>query len=639
MNLETKPQPQNLNQTEIASPVVDPQTPAANPIQAKPESPSAEEPRSALPSAQPPTQSAQQSSQPFSSSYGRNHSSRNPSGQANRGFVPLTRAGRRQTLEEKREANRQALRKPLPQTDSNRSSGLPILGAKHKPLRSRLGRPLPETRHEKIWDQSRAPLVEALETYRRSRIVSFDVPGHKQGKGNRALVDFLGETCVSIDVNSMKPLDNLIHPVSVIREAEELAAQAFGAAHAFFMVGGTSSSVQTMVLTACQAGEKLILPRNVHRSALNALILSGAVPVYVDPGTNTELGIPLGMDADKVAEAIRKHPDAKAVLVNNPTYYGVCSNLKRIVEMAHEAGMLVLADEAHGTHLYFGESLPVPAIAAGADLAAVSLHKTGGSLTQSSILLLGPACNPGQVRQIINLTQTTSASYLLLSSLDLTRRNLALNGHEIFRKVVQMADYARTETNAIGGYYAFGRECCDQKAFFDFDPTKLSIHTRSIGLAGIEVYDLLRDEYGIQIEFGDIGNMLAILSVGDRYMEIERLIAALGEIKRRYAGDPIGMLANEYIEPTVVTTPREAFYSPKETLPLEASVGRVCGEFVMCYPPGIPIVAPGERITAEALEYILYAKAHGCSMTGTRDLTVSSIQVLLDRDPSPASPS
>ncbi len=214
----------------------------------------------------------------------------------------------------------------------------------------------------------------------------------------------------------MKPLDNLCHPVSVIREAEELAADAFGAAHAFLMVGGTTTAVQTMVLSVCKRGDEIILPRNVHRSVFNALVLCGAIPVYVNPEVDHRLGISLGMRREQVAKAIAEHPDAVAVLVNNPTYYGICSDLRAIVKMAHDAGMLCLADEAHGTHFYFGGGLPVSAMAAGADMASVSMHKSGGSLTQSS-LITGPNVHAGHVRQIINLTQTTSGSYLLMSSL------------------------------------------------------------------------------------------------------------------------------------------------------------------------------------------------------------------------------
>ena len=342
-------------------------------------------------------------------------------------------------------------------------------------------------------DQSRAPIYEALERFRKMRVVPFDVPGHKHGRGNPELTAFLGQQCMDVDVNSMKPLDNLCHPVSVIREAEELAADAFGTAHAFLMVGGTTSSVQSMVLTTCKRGDEIILPRNVHRSVINALVLCGAIPVYVNPEVDQRLGISLGMTREAVQKAIREHPKAVAVLVNNPTYYGICSDLRAIVRMAHEAGMLCLADEAHGTHFYFGNGLPVSAMEAGADMAAVSMHKSGGSLTQSSLLLIGPNVHPGYVRQIINLTQTTSGSYLLMSSLDISRRNLALRGRQVFHKVEDMAEYAREEINAIGGYYAFGKELRNGNSVFDFDATKLSINTRGIGLAGIEVYDILRD--------------------------------------------------------------------------------------------------------------------------------------------------
>lgn len=476
-------------------------------------------------------------------------------------------------------------------------------------------------------DQTKAPIYEALQKFRQMRVVPFDVPGHKHGKGNPELAQFLGEQCVSVDVNSMKPLDNLCHPISVIKEAEELAADAFHAAHAFLMVGGTTSSVQTMVLTTCKRGDKIILPRNVHRSVINALVLCGAIPVYVNPEVNHELGISLGMKREQVAKAIQQNPDAVAVLVNNPTYYGICSDLRAIVKMAHEAGMYCLADEAHGTHFYFGEGMPVSAMEAGADMASVSMHKSGGSLTQSSLLLIGSNMNPGYVRQIINLTQTTSGSYLLMSSLDISRRNLALRGKEVFRKVVDMAEYAREEINTIGGYNAFGKELINGNSVFDFDPTKLSIHTRDIGLAGIEVYDILRDEYDIQIEFGDIGNILAYLSMGDRLQELERLMSALAEIRRRYSKDPAGLLNQEYIDPEVVFSPQEAFYTDKKSLPIEQTEGRVCCEFVMCYPPGIPILAPGERITREILNYIQYAKEKGCSMTGPEDPDILYLNV------------
>ncbi|MBR6267719.1 MAG: aminotransferase class I/II-fold pyridoxal phosphate-dependent enzyme [Selenomonadaceae bacterium] len=476
--------------------------------------------------------------------------------------------------------------------------------------------------------QDRAPVYEALKRMKAERLVPFDVPGHKRGRGNPELAEFLGESCLSVDVNSMKMLDNLCHPVSVIKDAEFLAAEAFGAANAFFMVGGTTSSVQAMVLTALRRGEKIIMPRNVHRSAINALILCGAIPVYVNPRMDETLGISLGMQVEDVKEAIRRHPDAKAVLVNNPTYYGICSNLAEITRIAHEHNMMVLADEAHGTHFYFHEGLPASAMSVGVDMASVSMHKSGGSLTQSSMLLCGPNVNAGYVHKIINLTQTTSGSYLLMSSLDISRRSLALHGEEIFNKVIRLVNYARDEVNAIGDYYAYGKELIDGDAVFDFDITKLSVFTRPIGLAGVEVYDILRDEYDIQTEFGDIGNLLAYVSVGDRPKDIERLVAALAEIRRNYRKDASKMLKAEYIDPIVDCGPQEAFYAEKEALPIGETAGRIATEFVMCYPPGIPILAPGERVTKEILDYIRYAKKKGCQMTGPEDMEIKRLNVM-----------
>lgn len=479
-----------------------------------------------------------------------------------------------------------------------------------------------------IYTQQNTPIHEALMKLRKNRTVHFDVPGHKGERGIPELTAFLGVDCLKTDVNSMKPLDNLIHPVGVIKAAEELAAEAFRAKAAFLMVNGTTSAVQAMIMSTCKAGDKIIMPRNVHRSSINALVVCGAIPVYVNPGVNERLGIPLGMPMEELEAAIEANPDAKAVMVNNPTYYGICSNLPQIVKLAHQHNMKVLVDEAHGAHFYFGDGLPISAMDAGADMSAVSMHKTGGSLTQSSFLLCNNDIDPSYVRQIINLTQTTSGSYLLMASLDIARKYMYFNGKEVVRKILELSEYARGEINRLGGYYAFSTEIVDKNATFDFDRTKLSVNTIEIGLAGIEVYDLLRDEYDIQLEFGDIGNFLAVISAGDRLFEIERLISALSEIKRIYGKERVGMLSHEYIEPEVVFTPQKAFYHDKKSVLLEDSIGHIAGEFVMFYPPGIPILAPGERITKEIVEYIRYAKEKGSSITGPKDMNIEYINII-----------
>lgn len=480
--------------------------------------------------------------------------------------------------------------------------------------------------------QRTAPVYEALLELRKRRVVPFDVPGHKRGRGNPELLEFLGQKCVGVDVNSMKMLDNLSHPISVIKEAEELTADAFGAAHAFFMVNGTTSAVQAMVLATIRAGDEIILPRNVHKSVINALVLCGGIPVYVPVKVNPTIGIATGMEVAEVQKAVREHPKAKAIFVNNPTYYGIASNLRKIVEIVHEAGMLALVDEAHGTHLYFGDNLPVSAMAAGSDMAAVSMHKSGGSLTQSSILLCGSKVDAEYIQSIINLTQTTSASYLLISSLDISRRNLALHGTEAFAKVSKMAEYARSEINDIGGYYAYGRDLIDGDDVYDFDVTKLSVYTQGIGLTGIEVYDILRDEYDIQIEFGDIGNILAYISIGDRIQDIERLVGALEDIKRIYERDRNDLYCGDFIQPELVMSPQKAFYGRRIPVALTHAAGRVSGEIVMCYPPGIPILTPGELITEEIIEYIQYAREKGCSLMGTRDPKCEMIDVMVEEN-------
>ena len=476
--------------------------------------------------------------------------------------------------------------------------------------------------------QEKMPIVEALQELKRQRLVPFDVPGHKRGKGSLELTNFLGEKAISLDANSMKLLDNLSHPVSVIKEAEEIAAEAFGAKHAFFMVNGTTGAVQNMIYATLKEGEKILLPRNVHKSVINALVMCGGIPVYIDTPLHLELEISTGMPLAEVEKAIHAHPDAKAILVNNPTYYGVCSDLRRITELAHAHGIKVLVDEAHGAHLYFGEGLPMNAMDAQADMSAVSMHKSGGSLTQSSFLLCNNDIDPEYVRQIINLTQTTSASYLLMSSLDLARHNLVKNGKKIFEQVIQLSQYARDEINEIGDYYAYSTDVVNRTSIYDFDVTKLCVKTTDLGLTGSEVYDLLRDEYNIQIEFGDTANILAYVSVGDRPHDIERLVGALSEIRRRFKRDKKGLLVFDIAKTEVLISPKAAFFAPHESLAIAQSAGRISAEMVMCYPPGIPIVAPGELITEAVVEHILYAQEKGCFLMGTEDATLQTIKVV-----------
>ncbi|WZL74436.1 aminotransferase class I/II-fold pyridoxal phosphate-dependent enzyme [Clostridiaceae bacterium 35-E11] len=483
-----------------------------------------------------------------------------------------------------------------------------------------------------LHDQNKTPLFDALKAYHEKQVIPFDVPGHKHGVGIPELAEFVGNKVLEIDVNSMKPLDNISNPISVIKEAEELMAQAYGAHHAFFLVNGTSSGVQAMIMSVCNPGDKMIIPRNAHKSAINGLILSGALPIYIQPETNDELGIAMGVSVEAVKDAIDKNPDAKAVFLMNPTYYGAISDLKEIIQLAHKHDMAVLVDEAHGAHFQFHPEFPQEAMRLGADMTAVSLHKTGGSLTQSSALLLNEGLvDKNTVKTILNLTQTTSASYLLMGSLDIARKMLATRGQEVFSNILQITRNARDEINQIDGLYAFGKELVGQPGVFDFDETKLGIHVAGLGMTGFQAYDILRDAYNIQVELGDTLNILAIVSVGDREQSLRALVDALKDMRLKYGskeGQQIKYAKIALENPEVIVSPRNAFYTAKKLVKLEEAEGEISGESIMAYPPGIPIVSPGERISKEIINYIKFLKNQHSMLTDTEDPEVEYVKVL-----------
>lgn len=475
----------------------------------------------------------------------------------------------------------------------------------------------------------KTPLFSALKEHSKSDIVPFDVPGHKRGRGLKEFAEYFGSKILEMDVNSMKSLDNISNPIGVIKEAEELMAEAYGANHAFFLVNGTSSGLHAMIMSTCQQGDKIILPRNVHKSAINALILSGAIPVYIHPEKNSRLGISMGVSLENIEKAIAENPDAKAILLINPTYYGFSSDLKNIIKLAHKHGMAALLDEAHGAHFKFHPELPISGIEFGADIAAVSIHKTGGSLTQSSVLLLNEGyVDKKTVKTVLNLLQSTSASYLLMSSLDVARKNLVLNGREKFDEILDLVRKYRSKLNEIDGLYAFGKELVSTPGAYDFDETKLGVCVSGIGLTGFEVYDLLRDEYKIQVELADTYNILAIVSIGDNEENLLKLYEGLKDISIKYRKKSLKHIDLVLDDPEVIVSPRNAFYARKKVLPLDEVVGEISGESIMAYPPGIPIITPGERISQEIVNYIKFLKKEKTMLTDSEDPYVNSIKVL-----------
>lgn len=472
-------------------------------------------------------------------------------------------------------------------------------------------------------------MFDAVKKYVDSGVVQFHVPGHKQGRGLPEYAEYVGRRVLQMDANGMDDLDFINHPVGVIKEAQQLFAEAFGARQAYFLVNGTTSGVQAMILAACEPGSEIIVPRNMHKSVINGIILSGAIPVYVQPVINHKLGIAMGVTEESAEQAIKEHPRAKAILVINPTYYGPCSNIRHITDVAHEYGMAVIADEAHGTHFYFHPDFAVPAIWAGADLSAISVHKTGGSMTQSSALLANSdIIDEDRVLHALGLMYTSSASYPLMCSLDVARKQLALHGEQLLGKALKLARRARDEINGTDGLIAFGPELAGSPGCFDFDETKLGVHVTSLGRSGRSVELLLREKYNIQVELADLYNILSIISIGDSSEDVEAFVNALKDISRNSSIKERKKITELPDTPKMIVLPRDAFYSPKRVMPLASSVGEIAGEMIMAYPPGIPVLCIGERITKDIVEYISVLKEERCELQGATDPSTEYIRVL-----------
>lgn len=475
-----------------------------------------------------------------------------------------------------------------------------------------------------------APLLESLKEYSKRDIACFDVPGHVKNRGVDILNKYLGENLMKMDINSSPTMDNVSNPTGVIKNAQDLLAQAYMADEAFFITNGTTQAIHAMILSVINPGEKVLLPRNIHKSVINALILCGGIPVFIQPEFDEQLGISLNITIEKVKEEIEKSCDIKALFLLNPTYYGACADLENIIELCHKNNLLVLVDEAHGAHFPFHLDLPPSAISLGADMVAVSIHKTGGALTQSSALLLNREnIRVEKVLQSINMLQSTSASYLLMASIDGARVNLVENGEEQLSKALNLSRYAKARLNKIDGIDVLSTEILKRKGVKFIDETKLCINVKGLNLTGFEVYDLLYKKFSIQVELGDLYNILALVSIGTNKSDIDRLVKALSIIEKTYRKEA---KLNEFnmiqINPTIELNPREAFYASKESVEIKSCIGRICGESIMAYPPGIPIVTPGELITKEIMEYLVFLKESNAYLTDMQDKNLDTILVI-----------
>ena len=479
--------------------------------------------------------------------------------------------------------------------------------------------------------QQNTPLFSGLLEHIKKNPVQFHIPGHKKGNGMAPeFREFIGDNALSMDLINIAPLDDLHQPKGIIKEAQDLAAEAFNADHTFFSVQGTSGAIMTMIMSVCGPGDKIIVPRNVHKSIMSAVILSGAIPIFIHPEIDKVLGISHGISIHSVKSALEQHPDAKALLVINPTYFGVSADLKSIVDIAHSYHIPVLVDEAHGVHIHFHDELPLSAMQAGADMAATSVHKLGGSMTQSSILnVKGNLVSYKRVQAVLSMLTTTSTSYLLLASLDVARKELATRGKELLDHTIQLANSIRKQINEIEHLTCVGEEILETEAAYDYDPTKLIISVKNLGLSGNDVEIWLRAHYNIEVEMSDLYNILCIITTGDTEKEADILVSALKHLAdERYSLaekiDTQVLLPNI---PLLAVSPRDAFYSETELVPFDDSEGRVIAEFIMVYPPGIPIFIPGEIITEDNLRYIKKNMEAGLPVQGPEDYDFKMLRV------------
>ena len=511
--------------------------------------------------------------------------------------------------------------------------------------------------------QFTAPISKAMEAYAGDGALAFHTPGHKQGLGAHPLLKrLITEAGLRQEVSLMEELDDLHEPAGCIKEAQELAAELWGARESLFVINGTTGAIQAMLVGTLSPGDRVLVPRNAHRSIMGGIILAGAVPIYIQPEIDTRLGIAMGLSVATVQQAIREHPEAKTLVAVYPTYYGFCCDLQRIGELLHEANMLLLVDEAHGAHLRFGKDLPKQAIELGADVAAQSTHKLLGSMTQTSMLHIGSnRVEAERIRQAASLLQSTSPNQLLLASLDIARLQMAQEGAQRVNRAVELAQWLRKKINEIPGLYCPGKEIwAGQEAgqlvaggedladvgAVALDWAKVTVNLAGLDISGQEAELLLRHQWKVQCELSDPENLLFIISMADTQREADRLLQVLQELAVKHLATKTANKDDSDIAeeqdckkadnlchmaemPVAVQrmNPREAFFAPIRTVVLEDAIGCICGETIAFYPPGIPVLCPGEEITEALVEYIRFYQAKGMRLSGAVDSELKTIRV------------
>jgi arginine/lysine/ornithine decarboxylase len=481
-------------------------------------------------------------------------------------------------------------------------------------------------------NQVNLPLFAQLMKLANKPHAPFYAPGHKQGYGmNQILTNSWGENIFKADLPELPDLDNLFAPDSFIKDAQELASQAFGAEKTWFLINGSTSGIIASILAVCNPGDKIILPRNIHQSAIFGLILSGAIPIFINPEYNPYFDLFYCLTPQAIEATLEQHGETKAVLIIYPTYQGICGDLKAIAELTHKYNIPLLVDEAHGAHFNFHPDLPPSALSLGADLSVQSTHKVLGAMTQASMLhIQGQRIDPHRVSKALQLVQSSSPSYLLLASLDAARQQIATQGYALLDHTLQLAKEARTKLSNLNKLSVLELNN-STPSLTRLDTTRLTVNVSQLGLTGYEADQIFDQDLAVTPELPSLTSLTFIISIGNTQADIDSLIKAFAQLQRDQKRDhrfelDIVLFQDSYV---ASISPRDAFFAIPKTIPIENSIGYLSAETICPYPPGIPILMPGEVITPEALQYLQQVINLGYPVTGNSDRNFKTIQVIL----------
>lgn len=485
-------------------------------------------------------------------------------------------------------------------------------------------------------DPTQTPLLTALRDCAQRPQAAFYTPGHKRGQGAPArLREMLGEVALRADLPELTELDNLFAPEGVILEAQTLAAEAFGAEQTWFLANGSTCGLEAAILAVCNPGDKIIVPRNVHRSVIAGLVLAGARPVFVEPEYAPNLGLVLGLRVEDVKTALAHHPDVRAVLVVSPTYHGLCSHLADLADLAHTHGIPLLVDEAHGPHFAFHPALPTPALHQGADLVVQSTHKVLAALSQASMLhVQGNRIDRDRLHAALQLTQSTSPNYLLLASLDAARHQMATEGEALLADTLALAHHLRNQLDALPGLRVISpQDVTPYASVQNLDLTRITVDVTDLGMTGLEADEILNDSQGVTVELPELRHLTLIVSLGNTPADGERCLAGFRHLtthatpsSKPYLPTPILPNPNPFTLPPL--SPREAFFAPTATLPAAEALGHLSAETLSAYPPGIPTLIAGEEITSAAIVHLTTVYQQGGYVTGASDPSLATLKVI-----------